>query len=158
MIDGATPIPLIVKIGIRRVDGNDRLDVAICSMNVCAHCLEGCVSVWATIQFVRDVDVQREVWAKICNRRVDLACPRNTAVGTVTLDPNKVEAVQRKTIEAESRDVRGCIGGNVGPAHYFIAHQGSSQRGYGIPGGGRPERPYGKFRGLRRKLKVPHRQ
>src|ERR1700724_1594083 len=119
MVDGATPIPLIVKIGVRRVDGHDRLDATMSSMNIGAHCLEGWVGAWATVQFVRDVDVQRELWAKIGNRRVDFARPRETAVGAVTLDPDKVEAVQRKAIEAESRDVGGCVGGNIAPAHHF---------------------------------------
>src|SRR6266853_1335078 len=156
MIDGAAPIPLIVKIGVRRVDRHDRLDGTISSMNIGARFFDGWVGVWATVQFVRDVDVQREVWAKIGNRRVYFACPRNAAVGTVTLDPDKVKAVQPSAIEAEIRHVGGCVGDNIAPAHYFISHQGSSQRANGITCRGRPERSEGKFRGLSRTSKVPH--
>src|SRR6202521_5775427 len=115
-------------------------------MNVCAHCLEGRVSAWAAIQFVRNVKVQIETCRKIGSRRVDLVCRRDVAIGTVALNPDKVEAAKPRAIEAEILHVGGCVAGNT--IHNFVPHQRLSQRGYRIPGGAWPERPERKFREL----------
>src|SRR5882672_10598005 len=125
-------------------------------MGVHANGLEGRVCLWATIEFVGDVEVQRETCRKIGSRSVDLACRWNAAIEAVALNSDKVVAVQPGAIEAEIGHVRGSVVIHI--IHYLVLHQGLSQGSYRITRSGRPERPDGKFRGLRGKLKVPHRQ
>src|SRR5229473_3562779 len=156
MVDGAAPIALVEEIRVGGVDGHYGLDAWIGGMGVSTHGLEGRVSAGAAIQFVGDVEVQREACRKTGRRSVDLAGRRNAAIRAVALNPDKVGAVQPRAIEAEIGHVGGCVVSNI--IHYFVPHQSLSQSGYRIAGGGRPERPGGKLRGLCGKLKVPHRQ
>src|SRR6266436_3952743 len=156
MVDGAAPIALVKEIRVGGVDGNYGLDAWIGGMGVSTHGLKGGVSAGAAIQFVGDIEVQGEADGEIGGCGVDLTGRREAAIGTVALNPNKVGAVQPRAIETEIGHVGGCVVGDI--IHYFVPHQSLSQRGYRIAGGGRPERPGGKFRGLRGKPKVPHRE
>src|SRR5260370_19489292 len=101
-------------------------------MGICAHGLDSCVVAGAAIQFVSEVEVQPEARGKIGSRSVDLASRRNTAVGTVALNADKVVAVQPRTIEAEIGDIGGCVGGNIVPADHFVSQQGWCQLSGGI--------------------------
>src|SRR6266436_6397640 len=156
MVDGAAPIALVEEIRVGGVDGHYGLDAWIGGMGVGTHGLEGRVSTGAAIQFIGEVEVQRQACRKTGSGGVDLGSRREAAIGTVALNPDKVGAVQPRAIEAEIGHVGGCVVSNI--IHYFVPHQSLSQSGYRIAGGGRPERPGGKFRGLRGKPKVPHRQ
>src|SRR6266446_4692959 len=156
MVDGAAPIALVEEIRVGGVDGHYGLDAWIGGMGVGTHGLKGGVSTGAAIQFVGDIEVQGEADGEIGGCGVDLGSRREAAIGTVALNPNKVGAVQPGAIEAEIGHVGGSVVGYI--IHYFVPHQSLSQRGYRIAGGGRPERPGGKLRGLRGKPKVPHRQ
>src|SRR6266699_383391 len=156
VVDGAAPITLVEEIRVGGVDGHYGLDAWIGGMGVGTHGLENRVRAGAAIQFVGDIEVQREACGEIGRCGVDLTGRREGVIGTIALDPDKIVAVQPRAIEAEIGHVGGCVRGYI--IHHFVPHQSLSQGGYRIAGGGRPERPGGKFRGLRRKLKVPHRE
>src|SRR5262249_31584846 len=155
MVDSAAAITLVKEIWVRSIKGHHRLDTAIGSVSVEAHSLDRSVIGSASIQFVREIEVQPKTRGEIRSCRINLACGRDDSVRPVALDADKVVAVQPRAIEPVAGNVRGRVGSYVVPAHNFVPHQGLRQSGSRISRSGRPERPKGEFRGLLGKSEVP---